>query len=267
MNLTATQHTHSSTPARSLSPWQAIALETSRYRLKTIDSFPDLIRVLELRSRLFSMEYGRVAPPSGLDVDRFDFVADHLAIECKESGEWIGTYRLISTRQSEEFYSGTEFEIDEFIRSPGSKLELGRACIHPDHRNGATLGLLWRGIVHYAKSSGIRYLFGCSSVKIRSRAENDALLELWATQDKVGDEWSISPKSPYRFEEDDSGTSPDLSGIETPPLLRTYFKAGAKVYGSGAYDHEFECVDFFTVLDLSQMEAGYGRRFSLQGNA
>jgi putative hemolysin len=104
-------------------------------------------------------------------------------------------------------------------------------------------------------------------VKIRSRAENDALLELWATQDRVGGEWSISPKSPYQFEEDDSVTLPDLSRVETPPLLRTYFKAGAKVYGSGAYDLEFECVDYFTVLDLSQMEAGYERRFSLQGNA
>jgi len=43
-------------------------------------------------------------------------------------------------------------------------VELGRACVHRQHRNLVVLGLLWKGIAAYAKERGGRYLIGCSSL-------------------------------------------------------------------------------------------------------
>lgn len=245
----------------------SIALETSRYRIRTIESRSELVRLLELRSNIFSKDYGRAPPPSGLDVDRFDFVADHLAIECKQTGKCVGTYRLISSLQTSFFYSGTEFKIDDFLSTPGTKLELGRACIEPEHRNGITLTLLWKGILEYASKSGARYLFGCSSVKTESESRADALISTWQAEGRVGTEWQIQPLPAFAFEAESPGIADTAEWIETPALLRSYFKAGAKVYGRGAYDREFHCVDFFTVLDLDEMEDAYERRFKLAGNA
>ena len=245
----------------------SIDLETSRYRIRSVERRSDLVRLFELRSRIFSLDYGRAPPPNGLDVDRFDFAGDHLAIECKQTGKWVGTYRLISSHHTDFFYSGTEFMIDDFLNAPGVKLELGRACIEPEHRNGITLALLWKGILEYATRSGARYLFGCSSVKIQSEMQMQALLETWSSDGRIGSEWQIQPLPPFEFDVKATEFDSPRHQVETPPLLKSYFKAGAKVFGRGVYDREFHCVDFFTVLDLNDMESAYERRFKIAGNA
>ena len=43
-------------------------------------------------------------------------------------------------------------------------IELGRACVHADHRNFNLLHLLWRGIARYAVERNARMLVGCSSI-------------------------------------------------------------------------------------------------------
>jgi putative hemolysin len=46
-----------------------------------------------------------------------------------------------------------------------------------------------------------------------------------------------------------------------PPLLRSYFSAGSKVYGQPALDVEFKCIDFITILDMEQISSSYKRRY------
>jgi len=43
-------------------------------------------------------------------------------------------------------------------------IELGRACVHVNHRNFNLLHLLWRGIARYAVERNARMLIGCSSI-------------------------------------------------------------------------------------------------------
>eukprot|EP00831_Metopus_contortus_P025310 TRINITY_DN21848_c0_g1_i1.p2 TRINITY_DN21848_c0_g1~~TRINITY_DN21848_c0_g1_i1.p2 ORF type:complete len:106 (-),score=23.41 TRINITY_DN21848_c0_g1_i1:22-339(-) len=72
-----------------------------------------------------------------------------LMIINKSDDALIGTYRLNCTKFSNNFYSATEFNIDAILELPGDKVELGRACVHPDFRNGMTIALLWKGPVSY----------------------------------------------------------------------------------------------------------------------
>ena len=43
----------------------------------------------------------------------------------------------------------TEFDLGNIPDSDGDKLEMGRACIHPDFRSGFTFIALWKGLAGY----------------------------------------------------------------------------------------------------------------------
>src|SRR3546814_20560431 len=63
-----------------------------------------------------------------------------------------------------QFYTSNEYEIDSLTSYPGEILELGRSCVHPTYRRGATMQLLWRGIAEYVISSDMSIMFGCASL-------------------------------------------------------------------------------------------------------
>ena len=36
--------------------------------------------------------------------------------------------------------------------------EVGRSCVHVDHRNGTVIALLWRGLADYMRRHGFEYM-------------------------------------------------------------------------------------------------------------
>jgi putative hemolysin len=50
-------------------------------------------------------------------------------------------------------------------------IELGRACVHAEHRNVNLLHLLWRGIANYAREHNARFLVGCSALTSQNPVE------------------------------------------------------------------------------------------------
>jgi putative hemolysin len=73
------------------------------------------------------------------------------------------------------YYSQQEFEFAPYEHIRPRILELGRACIHKDHRNSEVLTLLWRTIATYCRFHGLRYLIGCSSLTSRDPSQGWAL--------------------------------------------------------------------------------------------
>jgi putative hemolysin len=47
-----------------------------------------------------------------------------------------------------------------------------------------------------------------------------------------------------------------------PSLLKSYIKAGAKVSSYPAYDEEFKCIDFATVMVRSEMDQKLVKKFN-----
>lgn len=82
----------------------------------------------------------------------------------RASGAIVGTYRMNCTLFSDRFYSEQEFDLRDLMAGSGTKIELGRACIHPNHRNGLVINLLWRGIAEYMGRTEADMLFGCATV-------------------------------------------------------------------------------------------------------
>ncbi|MBY0315959.1 MAG: GNAT family N-acetyltransferase [Bdellovibrionales bacterium] len=239
--------------------------ETNDFVVKTAIHGVDLLRVLELRHLVFVEEWQGRKAFHGLDVDAHDFVADHLMIIDKRTTEVIGTYRLLSSHFTHSFYSSGEFEIGEFLRLPAVKLEMGRACVHPNYRDGNVIDLLWKGLSQYIIKSKTEYLFGCASVKTTNPQAISRLLRTVKDQGAWSEQYHITATGNYFFPgvimDGPEAMSAEEKRVLLPPLLRSYLHAGAKVYGAPALDRVFACTDVLTILDWKDLHRRFQSRF------
>ncbi|MEI6814711.1 MAG: GNAT family N-acyltransferase [bacterium] len=239
----------------------------TRYECRVISDRRELRKVFQLRYDVFRAEYG--SPPSifRLDVDGFDRHSIHLAVIDRTTRLPVGVYRVVAETSRMGFYSAREFALGPFLARPGVRLELGRACVHPEHRNGAVLRMLWKGLVDVARSQGADHMFGCSSVICPPTFERGAasvtllgglrqeLDSLHALRPLQG----VVPQKRYEMTRDmrhvwdvANAGEPLVSGASAivPALLRSYIRAGAYVIAPPAYDREFRCLDLLTVFPL-----------------
>src|SRR6202789_881206 len=129
-----------------------------------------------LRYDVFSSEPGfaLTRQDTGLDVDRFDEHCDHLLVREDNSGELVGCYRMLSPAGAVAaggLYTATEFDIEALDSLRPSLVEMGRAVVHRDHRNGAVVLLMWAGILAYLDRCGYDYVTGCVSVPVAGDGE------------------------------------------------------------------------------------------------
>ena len=250
-----------------------IFIERNKYLVKTAETDSEFRDVLKLRFNVFYKEYIKKSGVDGFDIDKFDFICDHLMVIDREKERCIGTYRLISSVFSESFYSETEFDMERIRKLPGNILELGRSCTDKEARNGIILALLWKGLSEYIKESGSKYAFGCTSVKTAD-LHKAAVMYLFLKNRYMAEEaFRVVPKNRYFIKNLDShikflerkGYSVDEKRVKKmlSPLLLSYLNIGAKVCGQPAYDRHFKCIDFFTLLKMKDSSMSFKRRFEL----
>ena len=101
-----------------------------------------------LRYQVFAVEMGANLPNTlpGHDIDLFDDYCEHLLVRDEESQEVIGTYRVLTPTQAKRAgstYSDTEFDLTRLRSLRERMVELGRSCVHIDHRHGGVILALW----------------------------------------------------------------------------------------------------------------------------
>lgn len=215
-----------------------------------------------LRHEVFGIELG--ARLSGhaerRDRDRFDPWCRHLYVRDTATGAIVGCTRLLDeqgARRAGGFYSEEEFDMASILALPGGKLELGRTCIHPDHRRGPALPLLWRGIAELTRSLQVRLLFGCASVTMRDGGYHaHAVMGHVRSRHMAPEDCQVTPRLPL----------PEINQIEDehpelPALLRAYLRLGMNVCGEPCWDPDFGVADLFVLLDLERVPERYRRRF------
>jgi putative hemolysin len=246
-------------------------IERDAYIIKTVESSWELAAALQLRHEVFYDELLNNPLPDRVDIDRFDLSCDHLIIVNKKSNLIVGTYRLNSTAYSHDFYSASEFDISGLLAFPGQKVELGRACIHKDYRNGLIITLLWRGIQQYSQLAEARYLFGCSSIQTTDLYAVTQISAYLRKNQHIVDELDLFPQRAYqipdfstfsaRYENQDP-LAMEKARKAIPPLLLSYLKAGARVGHEPAIDQHFRCVDFMTILETGKLADTYSKKFA-----
>lgn len=246
-------------------------------------------RALRLRYRVFADELGaRIGARDGLDRDIFDPYCRHLVVTDHARGEVVGTYRVMLPEQARLLgclYADREFWLTRLNPLRDSIVELGRACVDPAYRTGATIMLLWSGIGALLASCGHRYLLGSVSVPLSDGGAEAARLYETLARRHLADEtlrvWPrqrLLPVPPDAADEPQSAQdaaapfaqahaamlhsgAAEPSDVVIPPLMRGYLRAGAKLLGEPSRDDEFGCADFPMMLRLDELTGRHRRRF------
>ena len=234
----------------------------SRYSL-ILTTDPDEVRAAQrLRHRVFAGELGATLHTTepDLDTDRFDAFCDHLVVREDATGEVVGTYRMLPPDRAlaaGSLYCENEFTIDSLAPLRPSLVETGRSCVHPEHRNGAVVGLVWAGLARYLLLTGNRWLVGCASVPLADGGHVAAAVRDQVLARHLAPEpYRVRPRQPW-IPSSPAGAHP----AALPPLVRGYLRLGAWVCGEPAFDPDFDCADFLVLLGLDHLDQRYARYF------
>jgi putative hemolysin len=229
----------------------------------------DVRAAQRLRHQVFVGEMGaQTSPvngaPAGHDIDLFDEFCEHLIVRTvpgnDEPGEVVGTYRVLTpaaARRAGSFYSDTEFDLTRLRPLRERMVELGRSCVHPDHRSGAVILVLWGALAQFVEQNAMETVIGCASVSMRDGGHCAA--SLWTSLRRTHlapVEWQVRPR--VALPVDDLNQSLD---VEPPALIKGYLRMGAKVLGAPAWDPEFNTADLPLLTRVADIPARYKRHF------
>jgi putative hemolysin len=228
------------------------------YELSFARTRDDLDAILRLRFEVFNLELGeglRESYATGRDEDELDRRFHHLMILDRRSGRVVGTYRMQTPEMAERlggFYTAGEFNLAGFPpRVLARSVEVGRACVARDHRNGRVLHLLWRGIATYLAWNRKTGLFGCCSLTSQDPALGLATLRHLESAGHMHPTIRVEPLPAAACATDPTALLPPA---HIPALFQTYLNLGARVCGAPAMDRLFQTIDFVVHLDVHDLD-------------
>jgi len=245
--------------------------DTPRYSL-LLSTDPALIEAAQrLRQQVFTTEPGyTLSADDDRDADRFDEFCDHLLVREDTTGELVGCYRMLpppGAIAAGGLYTATEFDVRALDALRPSLVEMGRAVVRADHRNGAVVLLMWAGILAYLDHSGYDYVTGCVSVPTHDPvgatapgAQVRGVRDFVTRRHRAPAQWTVYPYRPVIL---DGRTLDDIEAPARPtlpPLLRGYLRLGAQICGQPAHDPAFGVADFPALLDKRLADTRYLKR-------
>jgi putative hemolysin len=229
-----------------------------RYTTSLAGSAAEVREAQRLRHLVFAEELGArlTSATERLDCDPFDGYCDHLLIRSVDGGEVVATSRILSAaeaRRAGGFYSEREFDLGPIARLP-RVVEVGRACVHPEHRGGAVLGLLWAALAQRLRRQGHEHAIGCASVPVRDDPDGvAALCARLLRQHATPPAWRVRPLRPFA-----ARAATDAARV--PPAVRGYLHMGAAVCGEPAWDPDFGTADLLLLLPMARMTDRFAHR-------
>ena len=229
----------------------------------------DVRAAQRLRHQVFIGEMGAQPTPAsgalaGHDIDLFDEFCEHLIVRTlpgnDEAGDVVGTYRVLTptaARRAGSFYSDTEFDLTRLRPLRDRMVELGRSCVHADHRSGAVILALWGALAQFVEHNAMETVIGCASISMRDGGHCAA--SLWAKLRRTHlapVEWQVRPR--VALPVDDLNQSLEA---EPPALIKGYLRMGAKVLGAPAWDPQFNTADLPMLTRVADIPARYARHF------
>ncbi|MBA3910627.1 MAG: ornithine-acyl-ACP acyltransferase [Rhodobacter sp.] len=242
--------------------------DDSPYSLRLASTAEDITAAQRLRYEVFVVELGGDGPmvdhAARLERDAFDPYFDHLVLVDRRLDpasltHVVGAYRVLPGDRralTGQFYSESEYDLTPLLASGRRLLELGRSCVHTDHRGGPAMFHLWNGLAEYVLERGIEILFGVASfhgTDIGALAEPLSWLHY---HHLAPPEMRVSARPLHRQEmglipADRLDRKAAMAAI--PALIKGYLRLGGFV-GDGAWvDDAFNTTDVCLVMDTSLM--------------
>lgn len=226
----------------------------------------DVRAAQRLRYAVFAGEMGARlnTPLPGHDIDLFDNYCEHLLVRDASSGQVIGTYRVLTPVQAKRVgstYSDTEFDLTRLRGMRDRMVELGRSCVHPDHRHGGVIMALWTALAEFMVRNQLDTMIGCASVPMLHNGIvcGDAAASIWhklqATH-LAPIEHQVRPRLPLPLDRLDA-----MLDVDPPALIKGYLRLGAKVLGPPAWDPDFNSADLPMLMRLADLPPRYRKHF------
>ncbi len=229
----------------------------------------DVRAAQRLRHQVFAVEMGArlsvpKGSPAGHDIDLYDAYCEHLLVRLESSdgepGEVIGTYRVLTpaaARQVGGLYSDTEFDLTRLRHLRGKMVELGRSCVHPDHRQGGVIMALWGALADFMVRNDLDTMVGCASISMRDGGHMAAsLYEQLRHTHLAPIEHHVRPRLPLPVEELNHHLQ-----VDPPALIKGYLRCGAKILGAPAWDPDFNTADLPMLMRISDLPSRYRKHF------
>ncbi|MGK5628994.1 GNAT family N-acetyltransferase [Streptomyces sp. URMC 123] len=249
-------------PARVTAPARELGLP--RYTVSLARDQDDVRAAQRLRYDIF---VGILGAPldirvPGHDTDPFDVHCDHLLVRERSTGTTVGTYRLLPPERARAIgrtFSDEEFDLGRLTAIRSGLVDGGRACVHPDHRNGLVIALLWAGLARYLVRGRHSWLGGCCSVQLQGGEEWAARVWRTATHRHLSpQEYRVVPRRPWPLP---TTSAEPLPPTAMPPLIRGNLRVGAWVCGEPSYDPPFNSLSLYMLLPMRRIKPQYLNRF------
>ncbi len=256
---------HGATP--NAAPGLQPAAETRHGIVVSWARHQDEVRAAQrLRFDVFAGEMGARlnTPLAGHDIDLFDNYCEHLLVRDQETQQVIGTYRVLTPVQAKRVgstYSDTEFDLTRLRSLRERMVELGRSCVHPEHRHGGVIMALWGALAEFMVRNQLDTMIGCASVPMLHEGivSGDAAASIWhqlqATH-LAPIEYHVRPRLPLPIEQLDTSLP-----VEPPALIKGYLRLGAKVLGAPAWDPDFNSADLPMLMRIADLPPRYRKHF------
>jgi putative hemolysin len=273
-NAMKTPHLHLMAETSVTTPWlsesavqthQSRAVATpapSTISVQWVRTQSELLEVQRLRYEVFCQELGAQlrTPLPGHDVDLFDDFCEHLLVRDERTQHVVGTYRLLTPVQAKRagsYYSDVEFDLTRLRFLRDQMVELGRSCVHPDHRHGGVIMALWSALAKFMQENQLRWMIGCATIPMKSAGAGHGHMaaSIWRklmAEHAAPIEHHVRARLPLPVDHLDQGLD-----VEPPPLIKGYLRLGAKILGVPAWDPDFDAADLPMLMCLDDMPARY----------
>lgn len=219
-----------------------------------------------LRYQVFAEEMGARLSGAlpGHDMDLFDDHCEHLLVRDQGSGAVIGTYRVLTPAQAQRvgcFYTDTEFDLTRIRSLRARMVELGRSCVHKDHRHGGVIMALWGALGEFMQRNGLDVMVGCASIPMLHNGvlSGDVAASIWRQlreKHLAPIEHHVLPRLRLPVEQLD-----DSLNVDPPALIKGYLRLGAKVLGPPAWDPDFNSADIPMMMQIRDLPQRYRKHF------
>jgi putative hemolysin len=244
-------------------------------RIRLAEDVAEIRAAQALRYRVFFESMAAKPTPemaaAERDFDSFDDFCDHLLVFDEERGKGpdavVGTYRVMrreGAARRGQFYTSDEYQIDRLDAYPGEILELGRSCVDPTYRSGATMQLLWRGIAEYVFFHDISIMFGCASLP-GTDPQQLCMPLAYLHHHHLAPPPLRTRAVPERYVSMDL-LPPDQVKVSEgrralPPLIKGYLRLGGFVGDGAVVDPEFGTTDVCVVVKTDLVTKKYLRHY------
>ena len=219
-----------------------------------------------LRYEVFATEMGARLKDSipGHDIDLFDDFCEHLIIRDELTEQVIGTYRVLTPAQAKRIgstYSDLEFDLTRLRQYRERMVELGRSCVHRDHRHGGVIMALWGALAEFMVRNQLDVMIGCASIPMLHQGvvSGEVAASIWHQLKQThlaSVQNRVTPRLALPVEQREVNDA-----FEPPALIKGYLRLGAKVLGAPAWDPDFNTADLPMLMKINDMPPRYRKHF------